>query len=182
MAIIFALPRLFDAVVARFAAVGPVGVEQSFGWLARVEQMRAAKRIVWTPGDEGGNLGAVVPPKYVGQKTRQVATLLELCTVEISAFDTTASANERVQYQGARELHDAWLEAVELTAYGTYKILSSKWVGGERTRRAGAALRTVFSLQTPILTTPVDTAPVDTGAAIGVHELDVGEPLDVPAP
>ena len=182
MAIVFALPHLFDAVVARFTAEGPVGVAQSFGWLAPAEQMRSARRIVWTPGDEAGNLGAVTAPKYTGGNPRQLATVLELCTVEISAYDDTAPANERKQYQIARELYDTWLRAVDLAAHGTYLITSSKWVGGDRTSRAGAAIRVVFTVQAPVVNTPIATAPVDTGAAIGVHELDVTETLDVPPP
>jgi hypothetical protein len=179
VAVVFALPRLYDAVVSRFTAEGPVGVAQSFGWLAPAEQKRTLQRIVWTPGDEAGNLGAVTAPKYTGGNPRQLATVLELCTVEISSYDHTAPANERKQYQAARELYDAWLRAVDLVAHGTYQIVSSKWIGGDRTRRAGAALRVVFTVQAPVVNVPIPTAPLDVGAIIDVHELDVTEILRI---
>jgi hypothetical protein len=173
VAIAFALPRLYAAVMARFAAEGRGEVVQSFGWLASAEQMRSSQRIVWTPGDDGGNLGAVAAPRQANP--RQLATLIELCTVEISSYDSAAPVNELAQYQGARELYDAWLGAVELEAHGTYLILSSKWVGGDRVRRAGAALRVVFSVRSPILSAPRAVAAVDTVATLHVTDLDVTE-------
>jgi hypothetical protein len=181
VAIVFAIPRLFDAVVERFALDGTAAM-QSMGWRAPAEQVRSGRRIVWIPGDDGGNLGVIAAPKFLGTNPRQIATLLELCTVEIYAYDATASANERAQYQAARELYDAWVRAVELAAHGTYQIVSSKWVGGDRTLRAGASIRVVLALQAPIVDAPVETAPVDTGADIGMHELDVTEPNEIPAP
>lgn len=182
MAIVFALPRLYEAVLARFANDGLGDVAQSFGWLAPAEQMRSTKRIVWTPGDDGGNLGAVAAPRYTGGNPRQLATLVELFTVEISSYDSAAPVNELAQYQGARELYDAWLSAVEYEAHGTYLIISSKWVGGDRARRAGAAIRVVLSVRAPIYSAPRLVAPVDTGVAIDAHELDLTESLDVSSP
>lgn len=181
MAIVFALPHLFDRVVARFADEQTV-CEQAFGWLAPAEQMRGLRRITWTPGDEGGGLGEVGPPKYQGQNPAQLATLYELCTVEIQAFDPGNRSNERAQYQVTRELYDAWLRAVWLEAHGTFQVRASKWPAGDRTRRAGALIRVVLAVQAPVFDTPIPTAPVDTGASIGLHELDVTESIDVPPP
>lgn len=181
MAIVFALPRLFDAVVARFAAEG-TAVEQFFGWLVPAEQMRTNARITWTPGDKNGVLGAVAPPKYTGQvPSRQLATLLEQCTVEIYGFDPAHRTVERAQYQITRELFDAWLRAVDLAAHGTYQIVASEWIGGDRTRRTGASLRVVFWIQAPVFDEAIatTTAPPDTGAELDVHELDVTEHLSV---
>jgi hypothetical protein len=175
VAIVFALPRLYQAVVARFSNEGLGDVAQSFGWLASAEQMRSTKRIVWTPGDDSGNLGAVAAPRQTNGNGRQLATLIELCTVEISSYDSAAPVNELAQYQGARELYDAWLSAVEREAHGTYLIVSSKWVGGDRARRAGAAIRVVLSLRAPIVGTPRVVAPVDTVATLHVTDLDVTE-------
>lgn len=183
MAVEFALPRLFDRVVAQFAADG-TQAEQFFGWLAPAEQMRTNARITWTPGDKNGVLGALGPPKYVGMPTRQIATLLELCTVEIYAFDPAQRTVERSQYQIVRELFDAWLRAVDLAAHGTYLIVGSQWVGGDRTRRAGASLLVVFSIQAPIVDEPtaVTAAPLDTGAEIEVHELEATDVIVIPPP
>jgi hypothetical protein len=181
MAVVFALPRLFDRVVTRFAAEGTV-VPMAFGWLAPSEQAPETSRIVWTPGDDGGSLGQVVPPKYVGENPRQLLTLNELCTLEIYAFDPVQSTIERAQYQAARELFDSLVRAIFLEAHGTFSINSAKWVGGDRVRRSGATLKVVLALQAPILDEPIPTAPVDTGAHLDVTELDHTESIDVPAP
>lgn len=182
MAIVFALTRLFDAVVARFALDG-ADVPHTFGWLATSEQMQGLTRVTWTPGDPGGSLGALTAPKYTGQTPqRQLATLGELCTIEITAFDPASSSNERAQYQAVREVLDAELRAIHLAAVGTYQIVSSAWVGGDRGRRSGATIRIVIAVQAPVLDLAIAIAPADTGAAIDLHELDVTEPIDVPPP
>jgi hypothetical protein len=181
MAVVFALPALFDRVAARFAAEGTL-TPMVFGWLAPSEQVPDVSRIAWIPGDDSGSLGQIVPPKYVGKNPRQLLTLNELCTLEIYAFDSVHSTDERAQYQAAHELFDALVRALFLEAHGTFSITSSKWVGGDRGRRSGATLKVVFAIQAPIVDEPIETAPVDTGAHLGVHELDVTESLDVPAP
>lgn len=182
MAIVFSLPHLFDAVVARFAAEG-MDVPQTFGWLEPTRQQPTTSRIVWVPGDTTGMLGDVGAPKYTGLEPRQLLTLYELATVYITAFDAPNATSERAQYQAARELFDAWCRAVELEAGGTYKFVRSEWVLGDRVRRAGATIRTVFAIQAPIIDDPssVATAPDDTGALIDVHELDVTEQISVSA-
>jgi hypothetical protein len=183
VAIVFALPRLFDAIVERFDAEG-TDVPQLFGWLAVNEQIHTTARIVWSPGDPGGNLGAIGPGKYPGQNPRQLATLEELCTVEIFASNLEVRDDERAQYQAARELFDAWLRAVYLAAHGTFKILSASWVGGDRAHRMGATLRVVFSIQAPVTDEPITITQIQADAAVlSVAELDVTESLTVtPAP
>lgn len=175
MAVVLSLPHLFDAVVARFAAEG-IAVPQTFGWLAPSEQMRTGTRITWTPGDANGSVGSVGPAKYPGGNPRQLATLNELCTVEITASDDTAPTNERAQYQAARELFDVWKRAVYLAARGTYQIQSVSWVGGDRARRMGATIRVVFAVQAPITDRAVATTEATPeAAAIDVAELGVTE-------
>jgi hypothetical protein len=161
VAIVFALPYLFDRVAARFAAEG-TDVPMAFGWQAASEQMRTSRRITWIPGDEGDGLGALSAAKFPGQAVRTIATLNELCTVLIEAFDDVERSDERRQYQAVRELFDAWLRAVYLEARGTYQIMTAKWVGGDRARRAGAALRIIFAIQAPVF-----------DGAIGVETVDV---------
>ena len=179
MAVILSLPRLFDAVVARFAAEG-IDVPQTFGWLAPAEQMRTATRITWTPGDAGGSVGTIGPAKYPGGNPRQLATLNELCTVEITAFDDTAPTNERAQYQVTRDLFDAWKRAVYLAARGTYQILSATWAGGDRARRMGSTIRVVFAVQAPITDRAVETTEaIPESAAIDVELADATENLTV---
>lgn len=179
MAIVFALPHLFDAVAARFTDEG-TNVPMAFGWLAPNEQMRTTSRIVWSPGDASGNLGALGAGKYPGGNPRQLATLEELCTVEITAADTP-STDERKQYQAVRELYDAWLRAVYLAAHGTYRIVSGAWVGGDRARRMGATLRVVIAVQAPVFDEALETEAVEIEAAtIDVEQLDVTETVHVP--
>jgi hypothetical protein len=185
VAIVFALPRLFDAVVARFELEATL-VPQMFGWQVPSEQMQDIARITWTPGDVGGGLGTIVAPKYPGRNPRSLATIRELCTVEITAFDPDGSSDERRQYQAARELLDAWLRAVHLAAVGTYQILSSTWVGGDRGRRMGATIRVVLAVDAPVLDLPIAVAPAVTAAGLTVRELNVTETQDLapasPAP
>lgn len=176
MAVVLALPRLFDAVAARFAAEG-LDVPMSFGWLASAEQMRSDRRIVWIPGDEGGGLGAVTGARYPGGNPRALAGLDELCRVEITGSDPEHS--ERAQYQAASVLRMAWHRAVYLEARGTFKITGAKWVGGDRGRRMGATISITFTIQSPVPDTAVATAAVDTAAALDVAEHDLTEQLEV---
>lgn len=180
MAVVFALPHLFDAVVAQFAADG-MNVPQTFGWLEPARQQPTTARIVWVPGDTTGMLGDIAAPKYTGMVPRQLFTLNELATVYVTAFDAVNATIERAQYEAARLLFDAWVRAVEIAAYGTYKFLRSEWLLGDRVRRAGATIRTVFAIQAPIVDDPSRFAavPEDTGALIDVHELDITEQVSV---
>jgi hypothetical protein len=182
MAIVFALPRLFDAVTARFAAEG-LPVPMSFGWRTSSEQIQTTRRITWTPGDTNGGLGAVGAARFPGQDPRRpLAQLLEACTVEIFAADEVLGAEERAQYQAARVLFDAWLRAVYLEAHGTFKIVSATWAGGDRGRRMGATIRVVFTIQAPIFDEVTDAEDLALDAAtLDVFESDRTEPLTVTA-
>ncbi|HYG68650.1 MAG TPA: hypothetical protein VD838_13360 [Anaeromyxobacteraceae bacterium] len=182
MAIVFALPHLFDRVAARFAAEG-LDVPMAFGWRAASEQIQGTTRIVWTPGDAGGGLGAIGAARFPGQDPRRpLAQLLEACTVDMFAADPLLGADERAQYQAARTLFDAWFRAVYLEAHGTFKITSATWAGGDRGRRMGASIRVVFTVQAPIFDelTDADAIPLD-AAALDVAESDHTEPLTVTA-
>lgn len=168
----FALPRLFSAVVDRFADEGsgpgsPSDVVQSFGWREVARANTAKGRIVWTPGDEVGALGTVGSPKQPGRVTaRPLATLAELATCTISAVDPTATENELAQYEVTRALFDAWFRAVYLAARGTFAIVSSEWLVDKTSRRFGNAIRVVFTLEGAILDAPMTSAPTDTAADV----------------
>lgn len=181
MAIVFALPHLFDRVAARFAADG-LDVPMVFGWRAGSEQVQGLTRIVWTPGDAGGGLGAIGPAHFPGQSRRALAQLAEACTVDLFAADPLLGADERAQYQAARVLFDALIRAIYLEAHGTFKIVSATWAGGDRGRRMGASIRVVLTVQAPILDelTDADEIPLD-AAALDVAESDHTEPLTVTA-
>lgn len=185
MAIVLALPRLFDAVVARFAAES-VLVPNAFGWRAPAQRPGVARRIVWVPGDdESGDLGELGPAKQPGRNPRPLATLDELFTVYIEARDTSSASvaeNERAQYQITRELFDIWYRAVYLEAHGTIRIESSAWVIDKKERRAGAAIRVLCTIEAAILDEEEGTAPTDTGASIATSEYAVTETTVVKAP
>lgn len=185
MSIVFALPKLFDDVVARFALdaaalVPPVTPTPNvFGWRKPAEQMRTSHRITWVPGDdESGELGAIEGARFPGRNPRPLATLTEVFTVYVEAFDVTAPEDERAQYQAARELFDAWYRAVHLAAYGTFKILRSSWHGERTVRRRGAAIRLLCTIDAMVPDAASEIAPVDVRAEIEVAELNHTETME----
>lgn len=186
MAVILALPRLYDAVVARFALEGPfvtgsTPVPQAFGWRDVYAQF-SGPRIVWTPGDDG-DLGEVSAAKQPGryEHGRPLATLDELFTVTISSADDDSPASERAQYQAARELFDAWYRAVYLEARGTFTMGKPSWVRPARKEfRHGAAIQIVCSVQAMIPDTVHDVLAASTGAVdLAISVLDTTEQLTV---
>src|SRR5690606_36030836 len=71
MSVVLAVPRLYDLVVARFAADAAASdppttpPAQSFGWREPAKKT-SAPRIVWVPGDDSsGDAGPIVPPRQV---------------------------------------------------------------------------------------------------------------------
>jgi hypothetical protein len=173
----FALVRLYDAVVARFADEGsgpesPAEVAQPFGWRETPKQKITAGRIVWTPGDATGALGAIGPAKQPGRvDARPLASLGELFTCTISAVNTSTPEDDTAQYTATRALFDAWYRAVYLAARGTFSIVSAEWLSGNPTgsvnvRRHGAAIRVVVQLDAAILDAPIESAPTDTAALV----------------
>lgn len=179
MADTWALPKLFDDVVARFLAEG-LAVPNLFGWREPTKKIEPGKRIVWYPGDPQGDLGELGPARYPGRNSRPLATLYELFTVEITTNDSAAPENERAQYLAVRALFDSWYRAVHLAAVGTFKIISNEWVITKKERRHGACIRVVASIEAMIPDAEITSAPVDTGADIDVDSLDVSENFVVP--
>jgi hypothetical protein len=180
VAIVLALPRLFDAVVARFAAEG-TAVANLFGWRASAQQLTGAPRIVWIPGDPRGSLGQILPPRNPGRidPGRPLATLDELFTIEIVAADTAMPETERAQYQVVRELYDAWYRAVHLAAHGAFRVLSSEWIGPAKERRHGAGIRALCAVQAMIPDAVPTLAEADTTLTVSLSELDVDEDVDI---
>jgi hypothetical protein len=182
MAVILALPRLFDAVVAHFAAElaeDATPVPQAFGWREPAKRTGSTTRIVWVPGDDAnGDMGEVLPAKQPGRNPRSLGTLDELFTVYIEAVDVSAYETERAQYQVVRELFDAWWRAVYLAAHGTVAIQSAGWVIEKKERRHGAALRVLCAVQAMIPDAPLELAPVDVRAVVDVEALDHEESFE----
>lgn len=176
----FALPVLFDAVVDRFDT-DSTAVEMHFGWREPQKYKTARARIVWVPGDEGGNVGEVRPARNPGTGTnggtgpRSLATLAELFTVYISANDPKSPEDEREQYIATRALFDAWYRAVYLAAHGTFAVLSTAWNNSKNERRHGAELVCVCWVEAKVPDAPYAIAPVDTEVLITTSLDDVSE-------
>lgn len=160
-----ALPTLFDAVVARFD-LDSFAVEQTFGWREPARAKVTGKRIVWVPGDEGGNLGSLEPPKKSGSRPayRSLATLQETFTVYIGASDPQFPENERSQYEETRKLYDAWVRAVYLAAHGTFRVTGQAWNLDKNERRHGAEIVAVCWVEAVVPDAPY----TDANAALDV--------------
>ncbi len=181
MAVVLALPKLFDDVKELMdddaaAAIPPTTpVPQSFGWREPAKRS-GTRRIVWVPGDdESGDLGKLAAAKSPGRNPRPLATLGELFTVYLEAQDPAAPETERNNYQIARELFDAWLRAVHLSAHGTYAIVSARWLIEKNVRRFGTTIRVLGTIEAMVPDAALETAPVDTHAEIDTSELNVTE-------
>ena len=144
-----ALERLFNAVTASFAA-DQINAVNVFGW-REVAQHPYGPRIVWQPGDTTNSVGTTGPARNPGGYPRALGTLNELFTVIISAEDESEPENELKQYHIVRMLRDAWYRAVYNAAYGTFQVRSESWTTDKNERRAGASLRLVCEIQSPIV-------------------------------
>jgi len=172
--ICFALPLLFDAVVARFKT-DCTEAENDFGWREWSKHKRSEARIVWVPGDETDNAGEMRAPRNPGGNGRSLGTLGELFQCRIEAFDPKEPENERVQYEATRALYDAWYRAVYLAAYGTFEVQSLTWNTNKNERRRGAELIVVCEIEAKIPDTAYVFAPDDTAANIATSLDDVTE-------
>lgn len=174
--ICFALPQLFDAVVARFELEG-TKVDQHFGWREPQKHKTSRARIVWVPGDEGGTAGAVRPARNPGTRAegRSIATLGELFHVRIAVVDPQFHENERAQYIAVRVVFDAWVRAVYLAAHGTILFGSPTWNTDKNERRHGAELVCECEVEAKIPDTLYDIVPSDAVAEITTSLEDVDE-------
>jgi hypothetical protein len=164
-----AVPYLYNAVVARFAAEGTL-VPNSFGWREPAKQ-KAPPVIEWVPGDDSnGAIGDIDAARSPGRlPARPLATLHELVTVYIASVDATApgdAENEAKQYAATRFLFDAWYRAVYLAMRGQFAIKSAGWVTDKQVRRRGATIRVLLAVDAMIPDAQLTTAPVDTGASV----------------
>jgi hypothetical protein len=186
MAVILALPRLYDAVVARFLAEAPLPdlvpiCTQYFGW-REVAKQHVGPRIVWVPGMPNGDLGPIVAPKYPGNRAagRPLLNTPEAFHCYVTGYDTTAKTDERAQYTAARLLYDELIRAIYLEAHGTIGESKSGWVIDKKEFRAGATILFTSSVQAVHPDHEATTAPANTGAIIEIEELDYTEELRVP--
>lgn len=177
MAHTLALTKLFDDVVARFAADAaaevPPGtpVPNVFGWKTPGQRPGLKQRICWVPGDDG-EIGEVGAAKQPGRNPRSLGTLEELFTVYVESADLSSASNaenERKQYESARNLFDAWYRAAWLAARQTLTIVSLEWVGEDFERQRGRAIRVVATIEGMLPDATFESAPVDVHANVTTH-------------
>lgn len=155
-----ALEALYTAAKAELHDVAP-DVETVFGRRKPTRQTDAWARVIWYPGDEDGNAGAVLPPVQPGRTpARPLATLGEIFTVLCHATDRSDLSDEFLQYIAARSLFDAWYRAMYNAAFsidtgGRVLITALTWSVEKKERPLGATLRALCTIQAAILDYPV---------------------------
>lgn len=185
MAVTLALPRLYQAVVARFLAEAPTPgnpiATQYFGW-REVAKQHPGPRIVWVPGLPNGEMGPLEPPRFPGRRAagRPLHNTPEAFHCFVTGYDDTAKTDELLQYTAARLLYDELIRAIYLEAHGTIGASKASWVTDKKEFRAGATLLFTSSVQAVHTDREAATAPADTGAILQIEELDVTEELRVP--
>lgn len=131
-----------------------------------------ANRIVFVPGlYPSGDLGKDLPPRNPGRNPRSIATLGEVFTVFVWAYDGTAAIpatdtepavpaaaeNEFKQYKAARLLYDDWRAALYRATHkdeeldeptvARVTILDQRWVTEKNERRFGAEIQVVCVIE-----------------------------------
>lgn len=145
-----ALENLFNRVTASFAA-DEIQASNTFGWRAPAEHPYG-NRIAWVPGDPSDSVGTMGPVMFTGAAyPRPLGTLSEYFTLYISATDPSDPENELKQYHIVRMLRDAWFRAAYKVAHGTFSIRSETWLSDRQVRRAGATLKVVCEIQSPVV-------------------------------
>lgn len=149
MADTLALEKLFGDVVSRFATES-TAVPNVFGWREPSKRGAQQNRICWVPGDPSGSAGEVIQARYPGGNPRSIGTLLETFTIYVEGKDSTSPENELAQYKAARLIFDAWFRAAYLSVKNLLKVKSTSWMVDRKTRRFGATIRAVCTVQAMI--------------------------------
>lgn len=157
MADTLALEKLYADVVARFAAES-TAVPNTFGWREPKHRGGQQNRICWVPGDPSGAVGEVASARSPGGNPRSIGTLAEMFTLYVEGRDTTAPENELAQYKAVRLIFDAWFRAAYLSVRNLLHVKSMAWMVDRTTRRHGATLRAVCTVQAMIPDTAYDAA------------------------
>lgn len=184
MATITALEQLYSDVVNRFDDED-TEVPNVFGWREPARRGAQQNRICWVPGDPAGAAGDITSARQPGRNPRPLATLNELFTIYVEARDASDLEDEQKQYHAARLIFDAWYRAAYLSARTLLTVKSATWMVDRKTRRHGATLRVVCTVQAMIPDSAYTAAEVDE-AVVGMElESDgttpsASEDMDVP--
>lgn len=178
MAEVLAIPLLYDAVAARFAAEAtPCAL--AFGWKARAEQVRGP-RIVMIPGDPAGTAGDIGAAKQPGRNPRSLGTFAEIFHIVISgAGDAVDPTNERKAYTATRLLFDAWYRAAFLFAGVRMAFVNAQWLIDRVTARFATALVVTFSLEAMIPDAELTETDFTTRGLLTARMLDHAETVEI---
>lgn len=189
MAVVLALPKLFDDIVARIAAeVVPPATATPCVWGKRqvAKQDPGPPRIVIVPGDDGdGDIGELGAPKQPGRNPRPIANLEELFTVYLEAADRTSQTTldtERAQYQVCRELFDTFYRHAHASAPGRFRLLEGRWITEKVIAPYGATIRLLCTIEAPVFDAIPESAPKDTKADVATSVYNVTETTRAAAP
>jgi len=186
---VLALPLLFDAVKAGFAAELP-DVSVVFGLKEVTKQINqgsgGANRVVFAPGDLSGKFADDLPPHGIGREPRPLATELEYFTVWIWGVDSSDLNDERKQYTAARLLYDVWRRAIYNATHtdgdngvGPVVIYGQEWNIKRVERKWGAEIVAVCSVQAMVPDTGLEIVAPPLTAHLTVTELDQSTTRDV---
>lgn len=182
MAEVLAIPLLYDAVEARFAAdATPCAL--AFGRKARTEQV-TGPRIVLAYGDPAGVAGEIGPAKQVGRNPRSLGTFAEIFHIIVSgAGSATDPTNERAAYTATRLLFDAWYRAAFLYAGPRIVFVGAQWLIDRVTARFATSFIATFSLEAMIPDAALGLVDFTARGLLTSHMLDHAEVVETsPAP
>jgi hypothetical protein len=184
---LFAVVAMRRKVDAQFAADGS-DVPSFFGAREITQQFASNRRIVWVPGDPNGDIGEVREPVRTGEApVRDVAEILERFTLYIHGTDADVAnaSDDEAQYQEVRLIFDAVIRALKLHFFGTFKVLSSKYLSGPSAFGSwGSQIRAVLQVSARVPDVALDGQSLyqlvtpyggSVTANVAVTELDVTE-------
>lgn len=162
-----ALEHLFERIVAETAERLPDAPPSCvFGWREAAMQINqapaGAARIVLAPGDATGKVGDLASAKLPGRNPAPLATMVELATLNLWAYDPS-DPSELAQWRAARRLHDLVIPIVIRNFGGCWKQVSKQWLRPEVENPFGAELQVVIAVEALI---PDDVRPEAPGGTV----------------
>jgi hypothetical protein len=150
------LTALYRHVKARLAASG-ITAEVRFGVREPTKQINQgpgrANRVVFSPGDESGALGAYDAPVKPGRNPRSLWDWVLVARVYVWAYDPSDAHDESVQWDAVTELHDCVVEAIHSYTAGFYKLSAPRRLGLIE-KRFGEEVMFWLEYRQPVLATP----------------------------
>ena len=178
-----ALEDLFAKVQAglHLRVPAPHTPQVVFGWREAPKQINqgpnGASRVVIQPGDASGKLGTLGPGKLPGKNPDSLATLFELATLWLWAWDSSDSS-DLAQWRAVRRLHDLVMPIILREYRGRWAQMSADYQRPELERRFGAELQIVIAVEAVV---PDDVRPEAPGNTVqhvsGTMAVNGGPPV-----